>query len=289
MKLDEKSLKILSKFGEEYVNPHEVYHEYFNGNGMSRATFYRRLEYLKQLDLIEWKVGKVRLTDKGRNVLYALNGLDIKPKNSYLTDANDKTNMLGKKRRENKEKNRENEGERSFRIYEADELKKKIDDAFVYVDYPTASYILKALLIVAGVDEKGLKTNIEKFRALKEADFRVKLAVNHFENSSKQVLVFLDELMKLGKISALYCGVKNERKALKNKKLVEFWQDWNFENERFKLPKESVTLFPLFLIGVIGTIIVLALRSGYEHASILSILIVLYFFRSMLFREVREL
>jgi len=129
-----------------------------------------------------------------------------------------------------------------------------------------------------------LKTNVEKFRALKEADFGVKLAVNHFENSSKQVLVFLDELMKLGKISALYCGVKNERKALKNKKLVEFWQDWDFENERFKLPKEFV-----FLIGVIGVILVVALRSGYEHASILSILMVLYFMRSMLFKEIREI
>lgn len=286
MKLDEKSLKILKCFGDEYVNPHDVYHEHFNGNGLSRATFYRRLEHLKQLDLIEWKVGKVKLTAKGRNVLRALNGLELLDhKNSYLTDTKSKTDGLGKKDDEKVEK----EGDNPFRIYEAEELKKKIDDAFVYVDYPTASYILKALLIVAGVDEKGLKTNIEKFRALKEVDFRVKLAVNHFENSSKQVLVFLDELMKLGKISALYVGVKNERKALKNKKLVEFWQDWNFENERFRLPKESVTLFPLFLIGVIGTIIVIALRSGYQHASILSVLIVLYFFRSMLFREVREL
>ena len=91
------------------------------------------------------------------------------------------------------------------------------------------------MLIVAGVDEKGLKTNIEKFRALKEADFRVMIAVNHFENSSKQVLVFLHELMKLGKISALYVGVKNERKALKNKKLVEFWQEFDFENESYFL------------------------------------------------------
>ena len=95
--------------------------------------------------------------------------------------------------------------------------------------------------------------------------------------------------MKLGKISALYCGVKNERKALKNKKLVEFFQEFDFENERFKLPKESVTLFPLFLIGIIGAILVVALRSGYEHASILSVMMIVYFFRSMLFREVREL
>ena len=91
--------------------------------------------------------------------------------------------------------------------------------------------------------------------------------------------------MKLGKISALYYRVKNERKALKNKKLVEFWQDWNFENERFE---QCVTLFPLFLIGIVGIILVIALRGGYEHASILSVLILLYFFRSMLFKEIRD-
>ena len=145
------------------------------------------------------------------------------------------------------------------------------------------------MLIVAGIEEKELKTNVEKFKQLKDVDFKVKLAINHFENASKQVLVFLDELIKLEKISALYCGVKNERKALTNKKLVEFWKDWNFENERFKLPKESVTLFPLFLIAVIGIILIVALRSGYEHAGILSILMVIYFMRSLLFKELRQI
>ena len=290
MKLDDKSLKILKCFGDEYVNPHDVYRSNFEGNGISRATFYRKLDLLKQHNLIEWRVGRVRLTDKGRNILRALNGLEpLHHKSSYLTDAKDDTGGLGKKGKKDSNSAGGKRASDNFRIYESEELKKKIDETFVYVDYPTASYILKALLIVAGVDEKGLKTNVEKFRALKEADFKVKLAVNHFENSSKQVLVFLDELMKLSKIKALYCGVKNERKALKNKKLVEFWQDWNFENERFKLPKESVTLFPLFLIGVIGVILVIALRSGYEHASILSVMMVLYFFRSMLFKEMREI
>lgn len=284
MKLDEKSLKILKCFGDEYVNPHDVYYEYFNGNGISRVTFYRRLELLKQLGLVEWRVGEVRITKKGQNLLYALNGMDIEPVEER-TETKESSDSDSDPVNEKASDNASN----PFRIYKAEELKKNIDDAFVYVDYPTASYILKALLIIVGVNEKGLKTNVEKFRALKEAEFRVKLAVNHFENSSKQVLVFLDELMKLGKISALYVGVKNERKALKNKKLIEFWQDWNFENEKFKLPKESVTLFPLFLIGIIGVVLIIALRSGYEHASILSVLIMLYFFRSMLFREVREL
>ncbi len=138
---------------------------------------------------------------------------------------------------------------------------------------------------LAGIEEKA-KTNVERFRLLKSHDFKVK---NHFENSSKQLLIFLEEFIKLRKIEALYVGVENERKALSNKKLVEFLQSHDFENERFKLPKESVTLFPLFLIAVIGIILILALRSGYEHASILSVMMIVYFMRSMLFRELREL
>ena len=72
-----------------------------------------------------------------------------------------------------------------------------------------------------------------------------------------------------GKISSLYVGVKNERKALSNKKLVEFFQYHNFENEQFK--------------SVIGVILVIALRSGYEHAGILSV----NFIRSMLFKVIK--
>ena len=102
-------------------------------------------------------------------------------------------------------------------------------------------------------------------------------------------MIFLEELIKEGKIEALYIGVKNERKALSNKKLIEFLQSYDFENGRFKLSKESITLFPLFLIAIIGIVLTLALRSGYEHASILSVMMVVYFFRSMLFKGLREL
>ena len=66
MSLDDKALKILKCFGDEHVNPHDVYRDNFEGNGISRATFYRRLERLKRLELVEWKVGKVRITEKGR-------------------------------------------------------------------------------------------------------------------------------------------------------------------------------------------------------------------------------
>ena len=143
-------------------------------------------------------------------------------------------------------------------------------------------------MMKAEIEEKA-KTNVEKLKLLKSADFNVKLAINHFKNSPKQLLIFLEELIKKGKITTLYIGVKNERKALSNKKLVEFLQNNDFENERFKLPKESVTLFPLFLIAVIDTILVIALRSGYQHSLILSILMIVYFMRSLLFKELREL
>jgi DNA-binding MarR family transcriptional regulator len=235
-------LEILSYFSEEERNPHDVYQS--NKFDYSRATFYRKLDKLKEMGLIDWRVGKARLTEKGLNMLEILNGnynLDLIPKNSEIN--NDRVLPS-------------NELKQRFRLYEADELKNRLDKGFIYVDYPTASYILKALLIVVGIEDKGLKTNVEKFKALKQADFKVKLAINHFENSSKQVLVFLDELIKLGKIEALYVGVKNERKALANKKLVEFLQAHNFENERFKLPfvlnwshRDHINLSPTFRLS----------------------------------------
>ena len=63
---------LLSFFDEEeYVNPHQFVEEYKKLTGRSRATFYRRLEELKQLKLIEWQQGKARLTILGRKLLDA--------------------------------------------------------------------------------------------------------------------------------------------------------------------------------------------------------------------------
>ena len=129
---------------------------------------------------------------------------------------------------------------------------------------------------------------MSKFKAIKESDLTVKLAINYFEDSPKALLTFLSELIQHGRIKALFVGVKNERKALGNKKLIEFLHEFDFENERFKLPKDSITLFPLFLILIIGMILILAFRTGYEHATIVSVLTVVYFLRSTLFREVRD-
>ena len=275
MKLDDSSLQIIQHLDHDPVNPHNLYIS--NGFKFSRATFYRRLEDLKQAGLIEWRVGKARLTEKGLKLRSILNGSKV----DFKEESEGEVNFIGLQVKEEKEERRD------FRLYEADRLKSQLDDSFIYIDYPQTSFILKILIELAGIEEKA-KTNVEKFRLLKNADFKVKLAINHFENSPKQLLIFLEELIKLGKISALYVGVKNERKALSNKKLVEFLQDHDFENERFKLPKESITLFPLFLIAVIGIILILALRSGYQHASILSVMMIVYFMRSLLFKELRD-
>jgi len=275
MRLDDQVLQIIQHLDHEPVNPHDLYRS--NGFKFSRATFYRRLEHLKQLGLIEWKVGKARLTERGLKLRSILNGSKVDFEEKEKGDVS----FIGPQVKEEKEKRGD------FRLYEADRLKSQIDESFIYVDYPQTSFILKILMELAGIEEKA-KTNVEKFRLLKNADFKVKLAINHFENCPKQLLVFLEELIKLGKIEALYVGVKNERKALANKKLVEFLQNLDFENERFKLPKESITLFPLFLIGVIGIILILALRSGYQHASILSVMMIVYFMRSLLFKELKD-
>jgi len=276
MKLDDSCLQIIQHLDHDPVNPHDLYSS--NGFKFSRATFYRRLEDLKQAGLIEWRVGKARLTEKGLKLRSILNGSKV----DFKEESEGEVNFIGLQVKEEKEERKD------FRLYEADRLKSQLDDSFIYVDYPQTSFILKILMELAGIEEKA-KTNVEKFRLLKNADFKVKLAINHFENSPKQLLIFLEELIKLGKIEALYIGVKNERKALSNKKLVEFLQSHDFENERFKLPKESITLFPLFLIAIIGIILILALRSGYQHASILSVMMIVYFMRSMLFKELREL
>lgn len=287
MRLDDSSLQILTHLDQKEVIPHHLYQG--NGFRFSRATFYRRLELLKQLGLIEWRTGKARLTEKGLK----LRSLFSEPVTDHTKDV---SQVDFKEKGEDErfsceqlqEIQHEKDGKKDFRLYEAERLKDQIDDSFIYVDYPQTSFILNILMMKAEIEEKA-KSNLEKFKLLKETDFSVKLAINHFENSPKQLLIFLEELIKEGKISSLYVGVKNERRALSNKKLVEFLTDHNFENERFKLPKESVTLFPIFLIGVIGIILILALRSGYEHASILSVMMIVYFFRSMLFRELREL
>lgn len=137
-----------------------------------------------------------------------------------------------------------------------------------------------------------MTTNAEKFKAIVQSDCKIALAIDNFENASKQAqtLVFLRELILAGRIERLYVRVKDERKALCNQKLLEFLQEFEFENQKgLKLEADSVTLFPVLLVILIGFGIIVAYRLGVAYAPVHAFFIMLYFLRSSLFMENQEL
>ena len=267
----DKGIEILKAFKEE-AKPIEVYSS--RSWGFSRATFYRRLERLENQGLIEWKRGKAKITKRGEQILKLFDPSCI--------DAEERIERI--ERIEKKEKITG-----SFCLTDTLNLKKLAYHGFLYITYPSASYILKTILLYAGIKAKGLTTNAEKFKAIVESDVKVNLAVDNFENSSKQTLVFLRELILAEKIEKLYVGVKDERKALRNSKLLEFLQEFGFENQKgLKLESDSVTLFPILLAILIGFGIIIAYRLGVAYAPIYVFFILLYLLRSSLFREIRK-
>ena len=86
----------------------------------------------------------------------------------------------------------------------------------------------------------------------------------------------------------MYVGVRDERKALRNAKLLDFLQEFGFESGRLKLKSDSVTLFPVLLVILIGFGIIVAYRLGVEYAPVYAFFILIYFLRSSLFREIRK-
>jgi len=262
----DRELEILKAFKEE-AKPIDVYAS--RDWGFSRATFYRRLEKLKKQGLIEWKGGKAKVTERGEQILKLFDP-------SWVPEV--KT-----------EPRAEAEGSK-FCITNTMKLKQlAYQSNFVYITYPAASYILKTILLYAGISTRGLTTNAEKFKAIVQSDAKISLAVDNFENASKQALVFLRELILAGRIERLYVGVKDERKALRNSKLLEFLQEFEFENQKgLKLEADSVTLFPVLLVILIGFGIIVAYRLGVAYAPVYIFFILLYFLRSSLFREMRK-
>jgi hypothetical protein len=100
------------------------------------------LDKLKELGLIEWHVGKARLTEKGLKVLAILNG------DRALIDekAEETTN---RKPASGPEDMTQLKDELKFRIFDCEELKKlkkHVDDGFVFVEYPKASYIFESFV-----------------------------------------------------------------------------------------------------------------------------------------------
>ncbi len=261
--MNEKDLAILREFKTER-KPSEVYAS--KDWNFSRATFYRRLEKLKDKGLIDWKTGRAKLTNRGLQIL-------------KLFDSDENLKV---------EKSEELTGK--FCITGSTSLKKlSYEHGFLYITYPATSYILKTILLYAGIKAKGLSTNAEKFKAIVNSDVKVSLAIDNFENATKQSIVFLRELIYAGKIEKLYVGVKDERKALRNSKLLEFFQEFEFENAKgLKLDSDEITLFPLLLVILIAFGITVAYRLGVEHAPVYAFFILIYFLRSSLFREIRK-
>jgi len=247
--LGSEELEILKAFKEE-AKPIDVYSS--KDWGFSRATFYRRLEKLKEQGLIEWKGGRARITKRGEQILKLFDP-------SWVPEV---------KIEEEKEI-----GGR-FCITETMKLKQlAYQSNFIYITYPAASYILKTICLYAGIQTRGLTTNAEKFKAIVQSSAKISLAIDNFENASKQTLVFLRELILAGRIERLYVGVKDERKALRNSKLLEFLQEFEFENQKgLKLESDSVTLFPVLLIILIGFGIVVAYRLGVAYAPVYAFL-----------------
>ena len=261
--LDE--LELLKAFREER-KPIEVYNsQQWN---FSRATFYRRLEKLKKQGLLEWRNGRARITERGEELLSLFDSGFVESSKA-LTD-----------------RKTAHETRRNFCIIESDELKRL--DSFIYIPYPSASYILKTLLLYAGIPTRGLSTNAEKFKALVNSDLKANIALDNFENASRQTLVFLRELINAKKLQKVYVGVRDERKALRNARLLEFLQEFGFESGKLKLESDSVTLFPVLLVMLICFGIVVAYRLGVDYAPVYAFFILIYFLRSSLFREMRK-
>ena len=262
--LDE--LELLKAFREE-IKPIEVYNsQQWN---FSRATFYRRLDKLKKQGLLEWRNGRARITERGERLLNLFDSEHVGELSKALTG------------RETAQETKKN-----FCIIESDRLKRL--DSFIYIPYPSASYILKTLLLYAGIPTRGLSTNAEKFKALVNSDLKANIALDNFENASRQTLVFLRELINARKLEKVYVGVRDERKALRNSRLLEFLQEFGFESGKLKLESDSVTLFPVLLVMLICFGIVVAYRLGVDYAPVYAFFILIYFLRSSLFREIRK-
>jgi hypothetical protein len=113
--------------------------------------------------------------------------------------------------------------------------------------------------------------------------------LDNFENASKQVLVYLKELIDAGIVNKLYIGVNDEKKALRNSKLLEFLQKYEFVNKKGLRLEKSVNLFPLTLLIMFGlTIGVLWRALDNPWIAMYGLFVPLYFMRSLFVREVRS-
>jgi DNA-binding PadR family transcriptional regulator len=244
---------------------------------LSRATFYRILDKLKNLGLIVWEKGKVSITDKGKeflSVFIELNkeddeGLNYGPINNIEDEQIDKET---KEIKENIEYNQNT-------VYENRKIEEKEHNYLFVLHYPTATPLLNKLLEHFGEDKKG--TNADKLKKLTEKDLRgLRIAVLNFENANKQTIIFLDYLIKSG--LSVDIGFKNKKYLYQNEHIKKFLKENNFKNfdlEGLEMD-DSVNLFPiLVLFLVVGVALTI---SDYFIW-----LIPIYLFRRWIYNEIK--
>ena len=283
----EKELKILqilsSKYKNDTVIPLYFYNENKNELGYSRATFYRKLETLKQLKLVVFRRNKLRITNKGLLLLKLFNN-------------NENIKELEKELEEEDELDHDNNNnkDREFVIVEQDELKNiKNNNNFIYINYPSTTYILKLILNHFNINTRGLSTNAEKLNyiLLDENINNLNLAIDYFENASRQAIVCLRELILAGKVNKIYISFRDIKKALKKKEILSFLQEFEFElksEDVEKMEKDEVNLFNVFLLFIISTSILISYRIGFQYAYAIALLLILYFARYLFVRNIRD-
>ena len=185
--------------------------------------------------------------------------------------------------------------DKEFVIVEQSEIKNlKNNNNFIYINYPSTTYILKLILRYYNINCKGLSTNAEKLNyiLLNNDIENINLAVDYFENASKQAIVTLRELILANKINKLYISFRDIKKALRNKTILSFLQEFEFELKNTldieKLEKDEVNLFNVFLLFVISVTIVISYRMNFQYAYAIALLLVLYFARYLFIRNIKD-
>ena len=286
-----KILKLLENYKDDFIIPHYFYIENKNELNYSRATFYRKLEILKQLKLVVFRRNKLRITNKGLLLLKLFNN-----------NENIKEEELEKELEELEKEELEEEGlknndklKNEFVIVEQDELKNlKNNNNFIYINYPSTTYILKLILNHFNINCKGLSTNAEKLNYIifDENIRNLNLAIDYFENASKQAIVCLRELILANKIDKLYVSFEDIKKALKKREILSFLQEFEFELKNTldteKLEKDEVNLFNVFLLSIISIAIILSYRMNFQYAYAVALLLILYFARYLFIRNIKD-
>jgi len=279
-----KILKLLENYKDNTIIPLYFYNENKNELGYSRATFYRKLEILKQLKLVIFKRNKLRITKKGLLLLKLFNN-----------NENIKEEELEKELEELEEEDElDHNNNKEFVIIEQDELKNlKNNNNFIYINYPSTTYILKLILNHFNINCKGLSTNAEKLNYIifDENIRNLNLAIDYFENASKQAIVCLRELILAGKVDKIYISFKDIKKALKKKEILNFLQEFEFElkNENIeKIEKDEVNLFNVFLLFIISTVVILSYRMNFQYAYAVALLLILYFARYLFIKNIKD-